>query len=113
MKLHPEYFNEIKSGERDLEYRLNDEKRRKLELGDVIIFKNSKNLEDTFEVRVVGLLKYENFFDMFDDLYERHFKGKYNNMYKSSEEVAESMKEIYKEEDILKYGGLAIKFKLI
>ena len=38
MKLLPQYFNYIKNGTKRLELRLNDEKRKDLEINDIIIF---------------------------------------------------------------------------
>lgn len=46
MKLLPQYFNYIKNGTKRLELRLNDEKRKDLEINDIIIFeKLSEDLE--------------------------------------------------------------------
>ena len=46
MKLLPQYFNYIKNGTKRLELRLNDEKRKDLEINDIIIFeKLSEDIE--------------------------------------------------------------------
>lgn len=38
MKLNEEPFDMMKSGIKDIEYRLNDEKRRQIQIGDTITF---------------------------------------------------------------------------
>ena len=43
MHLDKVYFNMIKDGIKHIEYRLNDEKRRKINIGDVIVFENRSN----------------------------------------------------------------------
>ena len=45
MKLHPAPFEMIKSGKKTIELRLYDEKRRKIKVGDEIIFTNTVNGE--------------------------------------------------------------------
>lgn len=39
MKIREVYFNKIKSGEKIYEIRLNDEKRRLIDVGDVLVLK--------------------------------------------------------------------------
>ena len=46
MKVQPIYFNKIKTGEKIYEVRLNDEKRRSIDVGDFIIFKNTNQNEE-------------------------------------------------------------------
>jgi len=40
MRLHPEPFERIKSGEKNIECRLNDKKRQQLAVGDTVVFEN-------------------------------------------------------------------------
>ena len=65
MQLQPEPFDMIKSGEKTIELRLYDEKRRKIRIGDEIVFTNTENGE-TLTVRVLDLAV----FDSFEDLYK-------------------------------------------
>ena len=67
MKLKPEYYNFIINGTKRIEIRLNDEKRQLIKIGDVIEFKKESDLNDTFKAKVVGLLRYNSFEDMFKD----------------------------------------------
>lgn len=58
MKLNNKPFNMIKNGRKNIELRLYDEKRRKLNIGDEIIFRNLKDGE-TISVTILALHKYE------------------------------------------------------
>ena len=42
MNLVPWAFEEVKSGRKDIEVRLNDEKRQKMNVGDIIVFTNTE-----------------------------------------------------------------------
>ena len=58
LRLHDEPFNKIKSGSKTIEMRLYDEKRQKIKVGDTIRFLKEPELEESFEVKVVDLLRY-------------------------------------------------------
>lgn len=64
MKLHKSPFEMIKSGEKTIELRLYDEKRRQIKVGDRIVFTNNVTGE-TLEMAVVKL----HIFDSFGELY--------------------------------------------
>lgn len=68
MKLNPSAFEKIKRGEKTIELRLYDEKRRAITLGDTIEFSLNDHPEQIFSVRVIGLLVYENFQQIYQDL---------------------------------------------
>ncbi len=65
MQLQPEPFSMIKSGVKTIELRLYDEKRRKIRIGDEILFTNTENGE-TLAVKVLDLYV----FDSFEELYK-------------------------------------------
>ena len=67
MKLQPEYYNFILYGTKRIEIRLNDEKRQQIKIGDSIKFLKEPELEESFKVKVIGLLRYNTFQDMFKD----------------------------------------------
>ena len=64
MKLRPEFFEQIRSGKRIYEIRLNDEKRQKIMAGDTIIFKKEPELLDGVIVKVVDVKRFESFEQM-------------------------------------------------
>ena len=67
LKLQPRYFDYIDKGTKRIELRLYDEKRRKIEIGDTIIFKKEPELKKKIEVKVLGLLRYNSFEQLFND----------------------------------------------
>jgi ASC-1-like (ASCH) protein len=64
MKLQPAPFEEIKRGQKTIELRLYDEKRRAIKVGDRITFTNTESGE-TLSARVLKL----HLFDSFAELY--------------------------------------------
>lgn len=65
MKLHSSPFEMIKSGEKTIELRLNDEKRQKIKMGDNIIFTNTVTGE-----KLYATVKKLHQFESFEDLYK-------------------------------------------
>ena len=53
LKLQPRYYEYILGGTKDIEIRLYDEKRQKINIGDIIIFKKEPELNESFKVKVV------------------------------------------------------------
>ena len=106
LKLHPEPFAAIASGHKTIESRLYDEKRRKIQLGDQIIFINRVNPEQTVTTTVVGLLRYATFHDLFSHNDPRKFGSE------SVEWLEEQIDEFYSPEDQCLYGGvIGIEFR--
>lgn len=107
MKLHNDPFNLIKSGTKTIELRLNDLKRQKIKVGDLIEFTN-RVTDEKMVVRVVDLIK----FNSFSDLYKNFSKVSIG--YREDEEANPSDMELYYSlEDQEKYGVLAIKIEKI
>ena len=67
LKLQPKYFDYINNGTKRIELRLYDEKRQKIAIGDTIIFQKEPELETTMKVKVIGLLRYNTFEELFED----------------------------------------------
>lgn len=106
MKLQDRYFNYILNGTKKIELRLNDEKRSLLKLNDVIKFKNEVTNE-TFEVKVVGLLRYNSFNDLFDDFDIEVLADKEM----TKKELLDVLEQFYTKEKQEKYGVLGIKIQ--
>lgn len=107
MKLHNDPFNLIKSGTKTIELRLNDLKRQKIKVGDLIEFTN-RITDEKMVVRVVDLIK----FNSFSDLYKNF--SKVSMGYREDEEANPSDMELYYSlEEQEKYGVLAIKIEKI
>lgn len=107
MKLHNDPFNLIKSGTKTIELRLNDLKRQKIKVGDLIEFTN-RVIDEKMLVRVIDLIK----FNSFSDLYKNF--SKVSMGYREDEEANPSDMELYYSlEEQEKYGVLAIKIEKI
>ena len=107
MKLNNKPFYSIKNGMKTVELRLNDEKRQKVKVGDIIIFENLDNLEK-ISVLVLKIHKYDNFKKLYENI-DKTLMGY------SSEEIANSsdMEKYYSIEQQNKYGVLGIEFRII
>ena len=67
MNLTPSPLEMIRDGKKTIELRLYDEKRKKIAIGDSIVFVNTEDPKDTLSVNVVDLYV----FDTFDELYKK------------------------------------------
>ena len=107
MKLHNDPFNLIKSGTKTIELRLNDLKRQKIKVDDLIEFTN-RITDEKMVVRVVDLIKFNNFSDLYKNI------SKDSMGYREDEDANPSDMELYYSlEEQEKYGVLAIKIEMI
>ena len=109
MKLQPKYYNYILNGTKRIELRLNDEKRQIIKLGDKIKFLKEPNLYESFEVKVIELIKYNSFIDLFNDYDISILSDK--SM--SKEELLKDLEKFYTKEKQEKYGVVGIKIELV
>lgn len=107
MKLNNSPYEKIKNGTKTIELRLNDEKRKKLKVNDIIEFTNRETLEKML-VEVENIYHYPTF----DELY-KHF-DKVSLGYEEND-VANSkdMEQYYTKEQQEKYGVLGIEIKKV
>lgn len=106
MNLQDRYFNYILNGTKRIELRLADEKRQLINLGDNIVFFNSRG--ENFSATVIGLNKYRSFEELFRDfeidiLADRSMTKK---------EFLEILSEFYAQDKQQKYGVLGIRVEL-
>ena len=109
MKLQPEYYNFILNGTKRIEIRLYDEKRQGIMLGDTIKFLKEPELSETFNAKVIGLLRYNSFEEMFKDFDISILSDK--SMTK--EELIKVLEQFYTKEKQEQYGVLGIRIELI
>lgn len=105
MNLQDKYFDFIKNGTKRIELRLNDEKRQRIEISDLIEFSNEK---DKFTAKVVGLLKYQDFKTLFNDFEIEILADKTM----TKEELLDVLSEFYTPEKQEKFGVLGIRVEL-
>ena len=108
MHLQEKPFKMIKSGKKTIEMRLNDEKRQKIKVGDVLIFILDSEKFEYIKAKVVALHKCPSF----DELYKNFDLEKLG--YKKGETGSpEDMSKYYSKESIEKYGVVGIEIKVI
>ena len=104
MKLQESPFERIKNGTKTVEFRLYDEKRSKIKIGDQIEFAKLPDLQETILVDVLDLYREDTFENLFKKLFtdEDEIKRKTTSMY-----------QYYSPEEEQQYGVLGIKISLI
>lgn len=68
MKLNPIPFSQIACGMKTIELRLYDEKRKKIQIGDTLIFTHRENDSQTLTVEVTALHRFESFKKLYETL---------------------------------------------
>lgn len=100
-------FNAIASGQKVIESRLYDEKRQLIQIGDIIEFTNREAPSQKVSVKVIGLLRYETFHDLFSHNTPAKFGGE------SVEWLENQINEFYSIEEQKLNGVVGIEFELI
>lgn len=107
MKLKPAPFDCIKAGTKDIEMRLNDDKRQAIRAGDIIEFTNTESGE-IIKATVIN----KHCFDTFNDLYKAFDKIRLG--YKPNEIAhPNDMTQYYPQEEIDQNGVVGIEIGLI
>ncbi len=107
LRLAAEPFENITSGKKTIESRLFDEKRQAIKLGDTIIFTNREHPSQTQRVKVVGLMRYNSFADLFRYNDPAKFGGD------SEEWLLSRIGEFYSLDDQNQNGVIGIEFVLL
>lgn len=110
MKLNPSPFTAIKTGKKNIELRLNDEKRQLIDIGDTITFTNTADPEQKLFTKITALHHAPSFAELFTTipLSVCGFDGAL-----SPKEAANAMRQYYSAEAEMKYGALGIELVLI
>lgn len=106
MKLQEDPFERIKNGTKTVEFRLYDEKRRTIQIGDEIEFSKLPELQEKLLVKVIDLYKEESF----EKLSKKVFVGEDKE---KIIEKAKSMNRFYTPEQEKEYGVVGIKIEII
>ena len=105
--LDNDVFEIVKKGSKDVEVRINDEKRRKLKVGDTLVFLKRPLDDEEIRAKVVGLDYYDNFNELV-----KHYEMKRLYLESYTKEMwIKEMERFYTEEDQVKYGVVAISFR--
>ena len=103
MKLNESPFERIKNGTKTIEFRLYDEKRQQIKIGDKIEFTKLPDYNEKLLVDVIDLYR------------ENTFEELFRKLYSNEEEIVQktkSMHKIYSPEKEQQYGILGIKIKI-
>ena len=106
MNLQPRYFDYIKNSTKRIELRLNDEKRRQLQLGDTLVFTNPEG--ESLSTKITGLLHYQDFVSLFQDFPIELL----SDATMSKTELLNVLNEFYPAEKQRYYGVLGIRIEL-
>ncbi len=109
MRLNETPFYSMKSGRKKVEVRLNDEKRRRVKVGDTITFTKIPEGNETLTVEVIGLKQYSSFKDMYENIPASDFDA----VGSSIGEMVEQTYQIYSPEKEKEWGTLAIIIRLM
>lgn len=109
LNLMPNYFELIKSQEKTLEGRLNDDKRQSFNIGDIITF--YKEPEKTETINAIILDKY--IFKNFDEMADRLKKTELGFASKTKEQMVKTYRTIYSKQNEEKYGVVVFKIKTL
>ena len=109
MKLQPEYYNFILNGTKRIEIRLFDEKSQQIKIGDTSKFLKEPELNESFNAKVIGLLRYNTFEDMFKDF----DISVLSDSSMTKEELIAVLEQFYTKEKQKQYGVLGIRIELI
>ena len=104
MKLKESPFERIKNGTKTIEFRLYDEKRKKVKIGDKIEFSKLPDLHEKILVEVLDIYSDKTFEDLFKKIYtnEDEMKRKTKTMY-----------QFYSKEQEKECGVVGIKIALL
>lgn len=106
MKLSSVPFGKIARKEKVIESRLYDEKRQAIQLGDEIEFSENDKPDTKVNTRVIGLLRYQSFNDLFNDHEPVLFGGENRDF------LLQEIKSFYSDEDEQKYGVVGVRIEI-
>lgn len=108
LKLKPKYYNYILMGSKRIELRLYDEKRKLIKVGDQIRFLKEPDLEDYFDAKVVNLLRYDTFLELFNH-YDISILA---DKSMTKEELLNDLLQFYTDEKQKEFGIVGIMIEL-
>ena len=110
MNLHAQPFSMIAEGRKTIELRLLDEKRKRIAVGDTLVFTNTGDPAATLRCKVKKL----HVFDSFEQLYRELPLEKCGYLPEELADArAEDMTAYYSEEEQQKFGVVGIELELM
>ncbi len=109
MYLNSEPFEMTKSGLKTIELRLNDDKRKKIKINDIIEFTDRENNSRKLLCRVINLYRFKNFEELYAQLPLLKCGYTRSNI---SEAKPSDMDEYYSQDKISEYGVVGIELEI-
>ncbi len=110
MRLTATPFEKLRNGSKVIELRLYDEKRKRIKIGDTILFISLKDPSDTLLTRVADIYRFASFEDLYRAL-------PMEELGYSEDEVAtaspKDMEEFYSPEEQAQYGVVGFRLDLL
>ena len=107
--LDEDVFEVVKLGIKNVEVRVNDEKRRKMKIGDEIVFFKRTLEEEKIVTKITNLRLFNNFDEL---VKEYNIERLYLDTF-SKEEFVKLLGRFYSIEEQEKYGVVAIEFEKV
>ena len=111
MQIHldPEIYEQVKNGTKNVEARVNDEKRQRLKVGDTIEVLKRPDENESLNVRITKLRYFSDFSELADNCpIERLYSASF-----TKEQYVALFPKFYSDEEINKYGTVAIEFEMV
>ena len=102
LKLYGENFDRIKSGLKTREYRLYDEKRQQIKVGDTIKFIKLPSGAEYLYAEVAMIEVFKSWYDCYEKYFFEDFKNRYDSIWAVVEDTYNG--GYYTKEDSDKYG---------
>lgn len=109
MNIKPEYFYLVANGDKIYEVRTNDDRRKKMQIGDYIKMYKEPEKEEYLFLEIIDKIEYLSFASLYNSLPKKDvgFEGK------TTTEIAQELRRFYTEEQERELGVVAIKVNLI
>ena len=107
MKVQTKYYQLLKSGKKNIELRLFDEKRQLIQVNDIIQFSDLSNPEDTFTARVIALHRAPDFKVLINSIHPQQAG------FDSPDELIQIMEQFYSPEMQQQYGVVGIEIQVL
>lgn len=107
--LDEDVFEVVKNGTKNVEVRVYDKKRRKMKIGDKMLFLKRPMEEEKVVTKITGLEIYNNFEELVKDY---DIERLYLNTF-SKKEFLELLSRFYSLEEQEEYGVVAIEFEKV
>lgn len=109
MLLSKEPFEAFRRGEKKIEVRCRDEKRKRVNIGDEIEFHMINNEDEVLIVKVKDLYSCKSFYE----LYSMFSSEEFGHKGESVEHLVEGIRDTYSEEREMKEGVLGIRVEVL